>query len=156
MDTPEKRKQLEALGQEIFELSNVAGRARAAARKDSVETLTETEILALAYLAQEGVQSVGDIQKHIGVLPAQMSRIVRALEDKSGTAYITCSINADDRRRIDVSITDAGKKALESNRKARMASIVKILAILDVPEREEFMRLLRKIRTSFDKPASDK
>ena len=152
MDTPEKRRQLEALAEEIFNLSKIGTLARAQARKDgSVETLTETENLTLSLLIQNEVMTVGEIQKAIGVLPAQMSRIIRALEDKGGTAYLACSINPDDRRRIDVTITDDGREAYNAYRSARLDSAMRVLAVLEVSEREEFMRLLRKIRDHMSK-----
>lgn len=149
MDTPEKRKQLEQLGLEIFELSKMASQARAQARRDGVETLTETENLTLDLLSKRETMSVGEIQKEIGVLPAQMSRIVRALEDKGEKGYIACAINPDDRRKIDVSITPAGRKALETYRSERMGTIMRILAHLQGSERDEFMRLMRRIRELF-------
>jgi MarR family 2-MHQ and catechol resistance regulon transcriptional repressor len=150
MDTPEKRRQLQALGEEIFELTKIVSKARAQAhRGDAVETLTETEHVTLDLLSKKEVMSVGEIQKSIGVLPAQMSRIVRTLEDKSGGPYILCSINPRDRRKIDVSISEEGTKALETYRAARMAMIVRTLSILDPEERESFMAIIRKIRQGF-------
>jgi len=147
MDTSASRKQLEALADEIMGLSLVISRARARAQKGSnVETLTETENLTLDLIKDGEVKTVGEIQQAIGVLPAQMSRIIRALEDKGGNPYITCSINPDDRRKIDVSITKDGRKAREGYRAARLQSIMNILSVLDHDEREEFMRLLRKIQ----------
>lgn len=156
MDTHEKRQQLEKLASEIFELTKLIYRARALTRADAIELLTETESLALELLSKNEVMSVGEIQKSVGVLPAQMSRIVRALEDKGGEAYISCSINPNDRRRIDVSLTDAGKKALQAYRNARLASIMKILSILDVTDRDEFMRMLRKIHKNISNTIENK
>jgi DNA-binding MarR family transcriptional regulator len=147
MKTPASRKQLEALAEEIFALTNLTSRARAQARKGgAVEVLTETETLTLGLLSKQDEMTVGEIQKRIGVLPAQMSRIVRALEDKGGTPFIACNINPDDRRKINVTITPDGRKAFEQYRAARMESILGILSILDGNEREEFMRILRKIQ----------
>jgi DNA-binding MarR family transcriptional regulator len=146
MKTPESRKQLEQLAEEIFGLSNLASRVRARARGSAVEMLTETEHLTLDMLERHGAMTVGQIQKGIGVLPAQMSRIIRALEDKSGSPFIECAINPDDRRKIDVALTAEGRKALASYQSARIASILGILSILDPAERDDFMRILRKIR----------
>lgn len=151
MDTPEKRRQLEALAQEIFGLSKLTSQVRAQARKDEVEALSETEGLTLDLLAKNRVMSVGEIQKAIGVLPAQMSRIIRSLEDKGGQAFISCSINSEDRRKIDVSLTETGAKAIAEYRNARMSTILTSLAVLSQSEREEFMRMLRKIRDGMSK-----
>ena len=152
MDTPEKRKQLEKLAQEVFALSKLGSLARARARKDGgVEVLSETENLTLELLAKHQIMTVGEIQKSIGVLPAQMSRIVRSLEDKSGTAFIKCAINPADRRKINVSITPEGLAAFEAYRSARLGMSMQVLAILTLKEREEFRRLLRKIHAHISK-----
>ncbi|HRX87735.1 MAG TPA: transcriptional regulator, partial [Phycisphaerae bacterium] len=66
-----------------------------------------------------------------------------------GTAYIACNINPDDRRKIDVSLTTEGRKSLASFRAARMASIIDTLSVLNTEERDEFVRLLRKIQKKF-------
>ncbi len=146
MSETENQEQLEALGEEIFELTKIVAHARAQSSNKHVETLTETENLTLDLLSKNDVMTVGEIQKAVGVLPAQMSRIVRALEDKGGTAYIECNINPDDRRMINVSITPAGKKALSNYRKARLSMILKILSVLNHSERDDFMNMLRKMR----------
>ena len=152
MDTDEKREQLAALAEEMFELGKLGSRVRAASRTDEgVDSLTETETLALDLLRKHGEMSVGEIQKGVGVLPAQMSRIIRSLEDKGGKPFIKCSINPNDRRKIDVSLTPEGAKALEAYRQERLGVTMGILSVLEVSEREEFMRILRKIRDHLNK-----
>ena len=120
--------------------------ARAQARPKDVETLTETESVTLDLLSKAETMTVGEIQKQIGVLPAQLSRIIRSLEDKGGEAYIACSINPDDRRKIDVSITKEGQRSLDSYRNARLGFTVKLMESLTPDERESFMQILRKMR----------
>ncbi len=147
MDTREKRKQLQALAEDVFELSKLGSRARAQARSgDSVDTLTETETLTLDLLSKHDSLTVGEIQREIGVLPAQMSRIVRSLEDKSSGPYIECNINPEDRRKVDVSITSEGRKVLEAYREERLGAAVRLLAVLTQTERDEFANILNKIR----------
>jgi DNA-binding MarR family transcriptional regulator len=147
---------LEGLAEEVFELSKLASRLRTAARREGIEALTETESLTLDLLNKNKLMSVGEIQKAIGVLPAQMSRIIRSLEDKPGQPYITCRINSEDRRKIDVTITEAGTEALSQYRLSRLSTTVSILAALAPSERDEFMRLLRKIRDEISKAFSDR
>ncbi len=147
MDTPEKRKQLEAMAEEIFALRQLSSLARARAeRGNDADSLTETEFLTLDLLAKNEQMTVGEIQKSIGVLPAQMSRIIRALEDKGGAAYIQCQINPEDRRKIDVTLTNEGRKAFTGYRSARLGATVKILSALSQPERDDFIRIMRRIR----------
>ena len=146
MHTSASKEKLEQLGTEIFELSQLSSLARAQARSRDVETLTETENLTLDLLSRRDSMTVGQIQKSIGVLPAQMSRIIRALENKGDEAYVACRINADDRRKIDVQITPAGKRALDAYRGARLKTTTMILGGLSDEERDQFMQTLRKIR----------
>ena len=93
--------------------------------------------------------TIGDAQKRIGVVPAQMSRIVRSLEEQGGRGYVECSINPQDRRRVDISLTDAGRQAHEKFRTVRLASMYATLQALAPEDRLEFMRMLRQIRAAF-------
>jgi DNA-binding MarR family transcriptional regulator len=157
MPDAKARQALEDLAEEVFDLGTMSSRVRSRS-KGAVAggQLTETEFLALDSLAKESPQTVGAIQKTVGVLPAQMSRIVRALEDKDGGPFITCQINPADRRRIDVSITDAGLNAYRAYRQARLGLTVEILRELTVEDRAEFMRLMRLMRTSISNRLADK
>jgi DNA-binding MarR family transcriptional regulator len=148
---------IEALAEEIFELSTlssvVRSRSKTAAGGDQ---LTESEFLTLDSLAKESPQTVGAIQKAIGVLPAQMSRIIRSLEEKAGTAYILCKINAEDRRRIDVHLTPDGRKAHDAYRRVRLGFTTQVLSEMGPADRQEFMRLLRLMRGVIRNHLSDK
>lgn len=157
LENRSNQNQLESLAEEIFELTNMSSRARARAHTDdSVESLTESELLTLDLVCKQDVMTVGEIQRTVGVLPAQMSRIVRSLEDKSGKAFVRCAINPQDRRKIDVSITPAGRKARDAYRSARLGMTVGILEALGPKERDDFMRTLRKIRRHFDNLLTNK
>src|SRR5436305_13815175 len=61
--------------------------------------LKEVEFLALSILRQHDTLIVGDIQRMLGVLPAQMSRIIRSLEMRD-QPLIACRINPQDTRTI--------------------------------------------------------
>lgn len=147
---------LERFGTEIFELTQLSALARARSKAKDADNLSETEALTLDLLSKSETMTVGQIQKAIGVLPAQMSRIIRSLEDKGGKPYIACGINPNDRRKIDVSITATGKNALDTYRTARMAMTVHILASLSPKEREAFMQTLRKIRSHIESLVSQR
>src|SRR5205809_5814157 len=67
--------------------------------------LKEVEFLTLSILQDHGTMIVGDIQRLLGVLPAQMSRIIRSLENRE-RAFIACRINPRDKRKIDVCMTE--------------------------------------------------
>lgn len=142
---PESRQTLEAMAEEIFELSKLVSTARSR-RQTGPDDLSESEFLALDMLARHEPQTIGEIQKQIGVVPAQMSRIVRALESRAIGSYIRCSINPQDRRRIDVCLTDAGRQAHTAYRTSRLGSMLDILTSLPPDDRVHFMRIMRQIR----------
>lgn len=152
MPDAQARKSLEDLAEEIFELTTLSSTVRSRSRRSMTgNRLTETEFLTLNALARHAPQTVGEIQKEIEVLPAQMSRIVRALEDKDDEALIECRINQHDRRRTDVTLTTAGRKAHEAYRQLRLGMTANLLRELSARDRDEFMRLLRLLREALAK-----
>jgi len=104
--------------------------------------ITESEFLALEYLCEVGTTSVGEIQHHINVVPAQMSRLLRRLEAEK---LVTTAINLDDRRKVDVTISNAGRAVRDEYRKAKLAPIIAALDRLTTEERSEFMNLVKKM-----------
>ncbi len=147
MPNPKLRTELAEMVAETFELMKTASAARARARTGHPEEISEIEFLALDVLLNSGSLTVGEIQKRIGVLPAQMSRIIRSLESKDGQTFVSCSINPDDRRKIDVKITAKGQKAHEAYRATRLAFVTAMLNDLSVEDREMFMRVVRRVKS---------
>jgi DNA-binding MarR family transcriptional regulator len=148
----QEAQQLQEFADEIFELSKDVWAAQTRSRSREQTELAESEFLALDVLAKAAERlTVGEIQRSIGVLPAQMSRVVRALESKSDEPLIRCTTNPDDKRKIDVELTPAGRKAHQAYRQLKLGSIQKMLQSLSAQDREEFMRILRQIRSSVHK-----
>lgn len=139
---------LEDMALEIFELYLLIAVARSR-RRSCDGDLSETEFLTLDLLSKEQPQTIGAVQKRIGVVPAQMSRIVRALEEQGGHGYVESKINPSDRRRIDISLTASGAGAHEKYRATRLSSMQQILEVLNPKDRTDFMRILRQIRDAF-------
>ncbi len=106
--------------------------------------LKEVEFLTLSVLQAHGTMIVGDIQRLLGVLPAQMSRIIRALEGRD-RPLISCRINARDKRKIDVCMTPAGEKALAEYQGARIGRLVTLLRDLSEEDQEDLVRLVEKL-----------
>lgn len=112
--------------------------------------LSEKEFATLDILTRaDGPLAVGDIQRQIGILPAQMSRVIRLLESKDGQALISCSINQTDKRKIDVELTEAGRKAHHDYHHVRLGGIEKILSGLTAEDRDDLVRLVRKVRVHY-------
>jgi DNA-binding MarR family transcriptional regulator len=140
--------QLETLADEIFDLVRMVSALRS---RGGSEELSESEFVTLDQLSRATTLTVGEIQKQLGILPAQMSRILRALEGRSPKPYLECTINQSDRRKVDVRITDAGRKAYEQYRQARRSTSMQLLSRLDDDDRHAFMRILRTFRGEISK-----
>jgi DNA-binding MarR family transcriptional regulator len=113
--------------------------------------LKESEFLTLAILHERGTMIVGDIQRLLGVLPAQMSRIIRALEQRD-RPLIACRINPHDKRKIDVCLTEEGAKTLLDYQALRVRGIVELLRCLSEEDQEELGRLLDKLHGLLSEP----
>lgn len=107
--------------------------------------LKQLEYLTLALLHTHGKMIVGEIQRRLGVLPAQMSRIIRALENRT-PPLIACQINPKDKRKIDVSLTDAGERALLEHQETRIQKLASCLESLSPNNREELAKLLQRVK----------
>ena len=136
---------VEDIAHELFQvvtqicLSTLRGRRRAG-------DLKEVEFLTLSLLQAHGTLIVGEIQRVLGVLPAQMSRVIRSLENRD-RPLIHCRINARDKRKIDVELTSQGEKALLDYQDRRVGRIVERLSQLSDDDQEELIRSLNKLNS---------
>lgn len=146
---------LEAEAAEVLSLANLAAATRSRLNADAGR-LSEHEYLALKTLTVEESLSVGEIQQRIGVLPAQMSRILKSLENRgSEPSCIARKINLLDRRRVDVCLTESGRRIFADYHKARIGIIHDFLANLDEPDRVIFMKSMRLFRSYIDRRLSE-
>jgi DNA-binding MarR family transcriptional regulator len=134
---------LEDLAQELFEVvthlcvTTLRGRRRSG-------DLKEVEFLTLSLLHAQGSMIVGDIQRLLGILPAQMSRIIRALENRA-QPLIECRINPRDKRKIDVALTPHGEKTLLEYQESRIGPLVERLQHLSEDDHDDILRVLQKL-----------
>lgn len=143
---------LDDVAHELFQLvtqiclSTLRGRRRTG-------DLKEVEFLTLSLLQAHGTMIVGDIQRVLGILPAQMSRVIRALENRD-RPLIHCRINARDKRKIDVALTGHGEKTLAEYRGKRVGRIVERLQSLGDEDQDDLMRALHKLQGLLERPRS--
>ena len=136
---------VEDIAHELFEvvtqicISTLRGRRRGG-------DLKEIEFLTLSLLQANQTMIVGDIQRVLGILPAQMSRIIRSLENRQH-ALIECSINPRDKRKIDVCLTAQGEKTLAAYQDTRVNQIVGKLRQLSEDDQEDLVRVLHKLQS---------
>lgn len=146
MASENRANQLREFAEEIFEISKHIWASESRSSQHSV--ISETEFLALDALHRQAPLAVGDIQRQVGVLPAQMSRIIRSLESKGDEPLIECTINPRDKRKIDVQLTPAGTQAHNAYRQAKLGSTEQLLLGLSDEDLQEFMRIIRLLRLS--------
>jgi DNA-binding MarR family transcriptional regulator len=108
------------------------------------DDLREIEYLTLAILQNAEPMIVGDIQRLLGVLPAQMSRIIRSLESRH-EPLLSCHINSHDKRKINVTLTPAGARALAAFRTGRVSRLSARFDNLSEEDREDLARLIHKL-----------
>lgn len=142
---------LRQMAEELFSMQTLAALTRSRSRRKGAVELSDLEFLALDVLSRrENSLTVGEVQKSIGVLPAQMSRIVRALERRSDGALIRCEINRTDKRKVDVHITREGRQLLRNYKDVRIEAMMSFLGALSQNDCREFMRICRAIRGSIE------
>ena len=130
------------------EIANLAEAILAMSKKSWIEAsretveITESEFLSLDYLVEVGTATVGETQQQIKVVPAQMSRLLRRLQS---SGFVTSDINREDRRRVDITVTESGRAVHAKYRKAKLAPIIAALERLSHDERDAFMKLVNKM-----------
>jgi len=140
---------LEEAARELFDVVTQLGMTAMRGRRRPGD-LKELEFFTLALLHEHGTMIVGTIQRTLGVLPAQMSRIIRSLESRE-RPFITCQINSSDKRKVDVCLTPAGEKMLEEYVAYRTNRLVGLMRDLPEEEQEELNRLIEKLHTLLER-----
>lgn len=140
---------LKRMAEEIFSFTKESWLSRLAAKHQGEDPLSETQFLTLDFLVNSGQpQTVGEIQRSIHVVPAQMSRIIRSLEGDFESPLIRCELNQTDKRRIDVFMTEDGHKAYSDFLNDRLERTCRLLAGISDRDRAEFVRICAVMRAA--------
>jgi DNA-binding MarR family transcriptional regulator len=129
------------LALKIFEITKMTWASAQRSSPAAVCELTEGEFLALDVLQQSDGLTVGDLQRRIRVLPAQMSRVIKTLETKYEKPLVDCTINPEDKRKINVRLTTPGRQAADSFRRSKLAGTVEAMRMLPPQDVRELMRI---------------
>lgn len=143
-------KAVRELALQMFDLSKTSWLQSQREKLKGGYDLSESEFLALDVLEEVDVLSVGELRRRVGVLPSQMSRIIKALEQRYEEKLVLCSINPSDKRKIDVSITPTGRRAVEAYCRAKIATMVDSLRSLSPRDLAAMSRILDKIRAAIE------
>jgi len=143
---------IRSLALQMFDMATRAWLATQREKMKGGYDLSESEFLALNALDGVSSLSVGELRGHVGVLPAQMSRVIKALEQRYDEKLVLCAINPRDKRKIDVSITPTGRRAVEAFRRAKIAALTAALGRLSGADLSDFTRILNKIADTAARP----
>ena len=134
---------VETVALEIFELTKQIWLQAHRRRPEKAYDVSESEFLSLDALQTHGPMTVGDLQRRVQVLPAQMSRIIRNLETKYDEALVNCAINAEDKRKINVQITSRGAEAADQFRHNKIEQTANSLRVLSDDDLRQLLRIVR-------------
>lgn len=103
---------------------------------------TMAQIGILALIAHEGPQNLKDLAKQLCVSSSAATQLIDGLvKDR----LLTRTEDADDRRRILLTLTAVGKRTMDAAKKRHVIAFTKLVAPLTDSELTEWKRLQRKI-----------
>jgi DNA-binding MarR family transcriptional regulator len=131
------------IAQDLFTVLAQVGLSNSPRR--SKGDLKDVEFIALTLVQRRSGLTVGEIQRRLGVLPAQMSRILRGLESRE-PPLVSCRNNPFDRRKINVVLTAAGNRALKRYQASRANCLTDLLRYLPGEDLDDLGRLISKVQ----------
>jgi len=111
---------------------------RAVRKEDAASGISGAQLSVLSVLTFAGPQTLGALAQAEQVKPPTMSQLVGALETKGLVARRPL-----DRRSIEVSVTDKGRKLMEEGKKRRLARLTRSIEKLPREDIELLKRLAR-------------
>ena len=118
---------------------------RGAIERGQATDLTMTELHALAFMASAPGASLSEVAAHLGLRMPTTSKVVEGLVQQGRVAR---KIVPDNRRKVALHVTAAGRKVMTSAARPGVAAVAELLAQLSVQERrsvEKAMALLQPI-----------
>ncbi len=101
------------------------------------------ENFVLYYIYEhEGNVIPGDISKAMEITSARIAAILNSLDGKGLTSR---RIDPEDRRRILIDLTDAGREHVEKQNHIRMSFVVNMLQYLGEDDAKEYIRIIKKL-----------
>ena len=101
------------------------------------------ENFVLFYIFEhEGNVIPSDISKAMEITSARIAAILNSLDKKGLTSR---RIDAEDRRRILIDLTDAGREHVKNQNHIRMSSLVDMLQYLGEDDAKAYIRIIKKL-----------
>ncbi|MDI9891249.1 MarR family winged helix-turn-helix transcriptional regulator [Microbacterium sp. IEGM 1404] len=119
--------------------------ARRLRAQRAVDTMSDGQFAVLAALSIHGEHTLGQLADRERVTAPSMNRTVSLLEE---AGYLTRTPDDDDRRKVTIALTDAGRLVVAETVRRRDAWLEEALAALDEEERRTLAaaaEIMRKV-----------
>lgn len=107
--------------------------ARRLRSERAVDRMSDGQFAVLAALSAHGTHTLGELAERERVSAPSMNRTVNCLEE---SGYVTRTPDADDRRKVNIGITDAGREVVAETVRRRDSWLEKALVALPAAERD--------------------
>ncbi|WP_246159924.1 MarR family winged helix-turn-helix transcriptional regulator [Microbacterium rhizomatis] len=122
--------------------------ARRLRAQRAVDTMSDGQFAVLAALKMHGLHTLSELADRERVTAPSMNRTVNCLEE---SGYLTRATDAADRRKVNITLTEAGLAVVEETVRRRDAWLEGALADLSGPERETLARAAAIMRAVADR-----
>lgn len=137
----------EQCARELLEVVPIVSRfIRTEMRRHRALGLSVPQFRTLAFTKRTGGTTLGGVAEHLGLTPPSACKIVDGLEARE---LVTRMPSPEDRRKVNLQITPAGKRALTDARRETHKSLAGILSSLDERELGKIMQSMEALRTAF-------
>ncbi len=103
---------------------------------------TRGQLGILMMLGDESVMGIKELAEKFAMSSSAVTQLVDGLVDDG---FVTRKEDADDRRKIGLSLTPSGKKKLVESKKEHLASLAKLFAPLTDDELRTFLHISNKV-----------
>lgn len=111
--------------------------ARRLRSERAVDRMSDGQFAVLAALSVHGTHALGELAERERVSAPSMNRTVNCLEE---SGYVTRTPDPDDRRKVNIDITEAGRAVVEETVRRRDSWLEAVLVSLDPEQRDVLAR----------------
>jgi len=115
-------------------------------RKRGATVLTVPQFRTLAYVHRRKGASLSEVAEHIGLTLPSMSALVDGLVTRN---YVIRNTRSDDRRRMNLALTERGETMLRTAREGTLAELAQRLSGLPANDRVTVLRAMRVLKEIF-------
>lgn len=106
--------------------------ARRLRSQRAIDTMSDGQFAVLAALSVHGPHTLGELADRERVSPPSMNRTVNCLEE---SGYLSRTPDEDDRRKVNIALTDAGRDVVDETVRRRDSWLEKAIAALSPEQR---------------------